>query len=260
MTSPSKRFQFTYLQHHITCELYPPHHLTKRAKISLSLTPEHTLKIRAPKRTSHQYIITILEKHGDWIVQQINRQHVKQEQSHYLQFIQSESHLFLGQSYTLDIIESSLLKPNIEIVDQTLKITIRQNTPQKIAYLLNSWYRFQAIDLFSKRLLLIQPSISWINWEKQPPLLRIKKMTSRWGSYIHRKPRIITLNQHLVKAPLNCIDYVIIHELCHEIEPNHSKNFYTLLSQIMPDWKIWQSQLQQKSALLLYNTIPKEQN
>lgn len=260
MKSPLKRFQFTYHQHQVMCELYPPHPLTKKPKISLSLTPELILKIKAPKRTTHQQIIAILEKHGDWILQQINKQHAKQEQSHHLQFIQSEKHLFLGQYYALDIIENSALKPNIQVVDQSLKITIRQNTPQKIAYLLNSWYRFQAIDLFSKRLLLIKPSISWINWEKHPPLLRIKKMTSRWGSYIHHTPRVITLNQHLIKAPLNCIDYVIIHELCHEVQPNHSKKFYSLVSQIMPDWKIWQSQLQQKSALLLYNTIPKEQN
>lgn len=85
-------------------------------------------------------------------------------------------------------------------------------------------------------------------------------MTSRWGSYIHRSPRVVTLNQHLIKAPLTCIDYVIIHELCHEVEANHSKKFYTLVAKIMPDWKIWQTQLQQQSALLLYNTISKEQN
>lgn len=259
MTSFPKKFQFIYKQQQIICELYPPHHLTKKSKISLSLTPEHILKIRAPKRTAHQQILAVLEKHGDWILQQIKKQHTKQAQFQHLQFIQSEQHLFLGQYYSLDIQENCNQKPNIQIIDQTLKITIRQNTPQKVAYLLNSWYRFQAIDLFSKRLLFIQPSIPWIDWEKHPPLLRIKKMTSRWGSYIHRSPSVLTLNQQLIKASLTCIDYVIIHELCHEVEANHSKKFYALVAQIMPDWKIWQSQLQQRGALLLYNPMPKEQ-
>lgn len=260
MAIPPKKFQFTYGQQEISCELYPPHHLTKKAKISLSLTPEHILKIRAPKKTTHQEIITILEKYKDWIAQQVNKQHIKQEHAHKLEFIQSEKHLFLGQYYALDIFETNTQKPNVQIINQTLKITVRYNTPEKIAYLLNSWYRFQAIDLFSKRICAIQPSIPWIDWEKHPPLLRIKKMTSRWGSYIHHNPRVITLNQHLIKAAVPYIDYVILHELCHEIVPNHSKSFYTLMTQIMPDWKKWQSQLQQQSSLLLYNPIAKRQN
>lgn len=260
MAPSPKKFQFNYKQHQIACELYPPHHLTKKPKVSLLLTPEYILKIRAPKKTTHQQIVAILTKHGDWILQQIKKQHNKQEQSHHLQFIQSEKHLFLGQYYALDIHENQTQQPNIQLIDQTLAITVRQNTPKKIAYLLNSWYRFQAIDLFSKRLSLIRPSIPWIDWENHPPLLRIKIMTSRWGSYIHRSPRVITLNQHLIKAPLTCIDYVIIHELCHELEPNHSKKFYALVAQIMPSWKIWQSQLQQQGSLLLYNPILKEQD
>lgn len=68
------------------------------------------------------------------------------------------------------------------------------------------------------------------------PALRIRNMESSWGSCLPQKG-IITLNQRLLEAPRNCIEYVAMHEYCHFIHPNHSKEFYTLLTMLMPDWK-----------------------
>ena len=68
------------------------------------------------------------------------------------------------------------------------------------------------------------------------PALRIRNMNTRWGSCLVKKG-IITLNKHLIEAPRNCIEYVVMHELCHFIYPNHSKQFYSFLSMLMPDWR-----------------------
>lgn len=68
------------------------------------------------------------------------------------------------------------------------------------------------------------------------PGLRIRDMETRWGSCLPKKG-IITLNKRLLEAPRNCIEYVVMHELCHFIHPNHSKNFYAFLTMLMPDWK-----------------------
>ena len=70
----------------------------------------------------------------------------------------------------------------------------------------------------------------------QMPVLRIRDMETRWGSCLVRKG-IITLNKRLLEAPRNCIEYVVMHELCHFIHPNHSKQFYGFLTMLMPDWK-----------------------
>ncbi|CAI3954687.1 UTP pyrophosphatase [Commensalibacter communis] len=255
-----KKFNFNYHGYLIPCELYLPHPLTKKPKISLSITPEQILRIRAPQKTPRTYLIAVIEKHASKIVQHIETQqnHLKKREK--LQFIQSEKHLFLGEYYPLNIKENIHYKPNIQLIDGILNINIRQDTPQKIERLLDSWYRFQALDLFFERILVIKPSIPWIDWENQPPILRIKKMTSRWGSYINRSPSIITLNQHLIKAPLSCIDYVIIHELCHAKELNHSKKFHALVAKIMPNWKIYQAQLKERASLLLYNAQSKAED
>lgn len=74
------------------------------------------------------------------------------------------------------------------------------------------------------------------------PELRIRNMETRWGSCLAQKG-VVTLNKRLLEAPRNCIEYVVMHELCHFIHPNHSKQFYAFLTMLMPDWK------QRKEAL-----------
>lgn len=68
------------------------------------------------------------------------------------------------------------------------------------------------------------------------PVLRIRDMETRWGSCLVKKG-IVSLNKRLLEAPRYCIEYVVMHELCHFIHPNHSKQFYNFLAMLMPDWK-----------------------
>lgn len=68
------------------------------------------------------------------------------------------------------------------------------------------------------------------------PAVRIRTMKSRWGSCLVNKG-IITLNRKLLAKPVECIEYVVMHELCHFIHPNHSKQFYEFMGRLMPDWK-----------------------
>ena len=79
------------------------------------------------------------------------------------------------------------------------------------------------------------------------PALRIRNMNTRWGSCLVKKG-IITLNKHLIEAPRNCIEYVVMHELCHFIYPNHSKQFYGFLSMLMPDWRERKTTLDKSTA------------
>jgi len=88
--------------------------------------------------------------------------------------------------------------------------------------------------IFSEVMDALYPMVEKYGIEK--PTLRIRAMETRWGSCLIKK-RIITLNKRLLEAPRNCIEYVVMHELCHLIHPNHSKTFYAFLSMLMPDWK-----------------------
>ena len=68
------------------------------------------------------------------------------------------------------------------------------------------------------------------------PELRVRYMTSRWGS-CQPKRGTITLNSQLIKVPRNCIEYVVLHEFAHYIHPNHSRQFWDFVAMMMPDWK-----------------------
>lgn len=82
------------------------------------------------------------------------------------------------------------------------------------------------------------------------PIVRIRDMDTRWGSCLVKKG-IITLNKRLLEAPRNCIEYVVVHEFCHFIHPNHSKHFYSFLSMLMPDWKERKRTLDQGTLIYL---------
>ena len=92
----------------------------------------------------------------------------------------------------------------------------------------------QCRTVFSEIILEIYPVFQ--KYGVPMPTLRIRDMETRWGSCLAKK-RAITLNKRLLEAPRNCIEYVVMHEFCHFIHPNHSKHFYSFLAMLMPDWK-----------------------
>ena len=102
-----------------------------------------------------------------------------------------------------------------------------------IKTLLEAWYRNKAKRIFLERLELCHKKFS--RHKIEIPSFSIRKMKTRWGSY--SKAGRITLNLEIIKAPKDCIDYVIIHELCHIIEPYHGNLFWRLMKSIMPDYE-----------------------
>lgn len=78
------------------------------------------------------------------------------------------------------------------------------------------------------------------------PILRIRNMSTRWGSCLPTKA-VITLNERLLEMPRNCIEYVVLHEFAHFIHPNHSQQFYNFVAMLMPDWKDRKEELEKLS-------------
>jgi predicted metal-dependent hydrolase len=109
----------------------------------------------------------------------------------------------------------------------------RLEEPDRVRALLEAWYREKAEERFGERL-----EICWQRFgirDRVAPKMRIRKMRSRWGSL--SPTGTLTLNLELVRAPRDCIDYVVLHELCHLEYADHSPAFRTRLEQVMPNWE-----------------------
>ena len=103
--------------------------------------------------------------------------------------------------------------------------------PEKVKQLLNRWYREKANKVYGEIYSRVVNTLGVM----EPPRFQIKQMKTRRGSL--SKNRLITLNLSLIRTPVACIEYVIVHELCHIENHNHSEAFYKLLSQRMSDWE-----------------------
>lgn len=112
--------------------------------------------------------------------------------------------------------------------------------------MLSHWYADKARDVFDRRLEFILEKTLWI---KEKPQIHLKTMRTQWGSCSPGGQ--LTLNPHLVKAPRECIDYVLLHELCHIAEHNHSEKFYRLMRQVMPGWEVVKKKLDGRAAAIL---------
>ncbi len=201
-----------------------------RIKSGLTIKVHSNLSVsaHAPLNTSDKKIHHFVLDKIHWIHQQLaelKQQVESQPTKHHIYY-------FLGQPYRLQLLtEPQTIQP-VKLVGDELQVIVSKNDPEIVDLLLSCWYKSHAQSQFSMRLKELAPSIHWIN---TLPKIRLRAMKSRWGSCSHA--REITLNYHLVKAPVECIDYVIVHELCHFLEMNHGANFYRLLAGVLPDWK-----------------------
>ncbi len=192
-----------------------------------------------------------------------------------LAYVEGEIIVVLGNALTLKIIEIESTKTDyVKIENASLCVYINDTHAHSQierlvhAFLshtidvifLESMQNFQELvqrQLQNRSFKQILPQIP-IPMQKQSnlgairicnPKLSIKKMKSLWGSCTPTRNKI-SLNWHLIHAPRNCIDYVVLHELCHFVYQNHSKDFYDFLGEIMPEYKVYRNELKRYSKYL----------
>lgn len=208
------------------------------SKVLIKVHPDCRVVVSAPNSATNSEVIAATQKRSRWITQQLR---AFREQSEYIiprRYVSGESHYYLGKQYQLKVIEDSRLPQGVKLLRGKIEVNVRNKSAQKVQQLLNEWYRQRAKIVFAKRLDIVLEQALWV---QQRPDFRILSMQTQWGSCSpHGR---LTLNPYLVKAPSECIDYVILHELCHIAEHNHSERFFQLLGQVMPNWQAVKSQL-----------------
>jgi len=211
-----------------------------RKTLCITVTPDLDVLVKAPFDSSLDKIREKLHKKAPWIIRQQNFFLPFHPKTTKRKYIGGETHLYLGRQYRLKIeqnkAESVKLNGKFIIVTTTDKLRVRR--------LVNEWYLQHARKNFRT---IAQPLIDKFKKHKvEPSSIVLREMPTRWGSCTP-KGKII-LNPELIKAPKGCIEYVIIHELCHLIYHDHTQKFIDLQTKEMPDWEKWKSKLEKLLA------------
>ncbi len=212
---------------------------SSRKSLGISVTPELDVKVIAPYDSILEKIIEKVENKARWIVKQ------KEYFGEYLpktptrEYVNGETHLYIGRQYRLKITQSK--KNEVKLNGGSLTVyTSKKENKNYTKLLLDNWYREHAIRLFQWR---IEQNISkFSKYKLEFPKLVVRRMEKRWGSCTPNKK--IILNPEIIKAPIKCIDYVMIHELCHLVQHNHSPEFYKLQTKMMLDNEKWKKKLE----------------
>ena len=205
---------------------------SRRRTMSIIVHPDKRVEVKAPILASMEQILGVIQKRTSWIEKQLQHFEEKPVKKIICTWESGESIYFLGKKLTLQI---RVGKADVQVVEDDIIVFLPKNTaPSSVEKAIEKWYLAQAKLIFGARLRHFSylPSL-----ENATPIqtLRIKRLRRRWGSC--SSSGNILLNTHLIKAPIACIDYVIIHELCHLKHMNHSKDYYATLVKYCPDWK-----------------------
>lgn len=216
-----------------------------RRTLAIRVHPDTRVEVIAPHEAPLEKIERILRAKARWILRQ---------QQAFLSFhpltpprlyIAGETHLYLGRQYKLKILSASpeYVAGRVRAYGGILEVFSDDKTPAIIQAMLDQWYRARAAEWFAKLIPLCQTkfpapyrtALDSCTWQ-------IRNMEKRWGSCTAKGK--LLLNSELIKAPKGCIEYVILHELCHRIHHDHTRAFYDLLAQVLPDWTKWKDRLE----------------
>lgn len=211
-----------------------------RKSLGITVTPEMEVLVKAPADTPIEMIKEKIIKRAPWIIKQ---------QSYFLNFlpktpqrkyISGETHLYLGRQYRLQIQIGN--EESVKLKGKFIEIVTSEKSKAK--NLLIDWYLQHAR---TKLHLIAEPLIDkFRKYKVEPSSIVLREMPTRWGSCTP-KGKII-LNPELIKAPIGCIEYVIIHELCHLVHHDHTQKFVDLQTKEMKDWEKWKMKLEKLLA------------
>lgn len=211
---------------------------TDRKTLGIKVYPDTSVKVFAPIDTPLEVIALHVEAKSRWIKKQQAIFETYLPKLPPRQYVGGETFLYLGRQYMLRIEESE--EEVVKFYQGRLVVKTLNPSSEQVKALLQTWYRTRAKIVLSQ--LFLQQFFLFNRFQLEKPTLVIKSIEKRWGSCTTGGK--IILNEELIKAPVSCIIYVILHELCHLVHYNHSGAFYHLLESFMPDWRRWKQLLE----------------
>jgi predicted metal-dependent hydrolase len=207
-------------------------HRDDRKHLRVVVAPELKVDVFAPKTADDGQIHQALKKKAQWIARTLDKLETYHPLPAPKRYVSGETFVYLGRQYRLKV-ENGLRQP-AKLLGRFLWVwTGDKADVLSIKRTVDVWYRKRAHEALGRY--MEKCCIIASRHGVREPSLVIRAMRRRWGSC--SPSGRITLNVKLVQVPVHCIEYVIMHELCHLRNHNHSKAFYSLLTRCQPDWR-----------------------
>lgn len=214
----------------------------KRKTIKLTVEPPDKVIVMAPLGVAEDLLIEKVKTKANWIVKNIVRFKNIKYQNIAKEFVNGESFMYLGRSYSLQIVlDEAVKKPEVKLYRGKFYVTVVKKDEETIRAAMEEWYRAKGKEQIEDRIMHFQKY-----FKEKPNSIKVKEQKSRWGSCTYKND--LLFNWRMVMARADVLDYVIVHEMCHMIHKDHSKNFWQSVESIIPDYK-------DKKEWLKYNGI-----
>ncbi|MDZ4165248.1 MAG: SprT family zinc-dependent metalloprotease [Smithellaceae bacterium] len=210
---------------------------SRRKTIALMITNDAELVVRVPLHTPLSYIKRLVLEKGDWIRKKILEVSTRARPS-VKEYLNGEEFLYLGGIYKLQIVQNADI--GIALRD---KLYLSERFLPNAGEVLKQWYKTQALRVISER-------VAWYGRtsEFKPSSIKISNAKRRWGSCGSKGT--LNFSWRLIMAPLAVIDYLVVHELVHLEQNNHSPAYWRRVRAILPDYKERAQWLKENGRLL----------
>lgn len=216
----------------------------KRKTMGISIVPPGIVKVTAPLRVPEYMILEKVSGKATWIIKKLDELSAKGIVTTKKTFQSGELFLYLGENYVLNLVFATKYKrPKIELQENKIDIYSNSDDQDKLRNAMEKWYRGKAMEIISQRVKHLQKYFT-----KTPSGIVVKEQKKRWASCTGKDK--LLFNWRCIMAPEEVIDYIVLHELCHMVHKNHSKDYWSLVRSLMPDYKEKQNWLKENGSLM----------
>jgi len=207
----------------------------QRRTITICVTEKARVQVAAPYYALQKDIVSFLQEKSSWVFRKLAEVRQANFSLAQRQFEHGHHFLFLGKKYPIEVIEKNMQQPQLSFKGNRWKIIVPdnlsfQNRQALIKEELIRWYRVQAEEILGGRIFHFARMMG-----VAPKKIAIRTQKRKWGSCNYRT-QTINLNWQIIMSAPEVIDYIVVHELCHLLIPNHSRRFWKKVEGVLPDY------------------------
>ncbi|WP_195946894.1 M48 family metallopeptidase [Paraclostridium bifermentans] len=203
----------------------------KRKTMSLEIKRDGSINVTAPNGLDKTFIVDKVKNKSDWIIKKLDEIEVLNNNRYTRSYESGDIYLYLGNEYILEVlVDKSTIGTSVILENNKLIVRSNSNNKDVIQHALKNWYTDETLGIVKER-------INYYNlfFKDTVTSIKIKDQKSIWASCTYKNE--ILFNLRCSMMPIQIIDYIVVHEMCHMEHRNHSKDFYLAVERILPDYK-----------------------